>query len=273
MRAYTRNGEKTMKTQIREYLIEHKKITTKIADEHGWTRLSGCIYDFKRQGMKIKSEKNEFNQVIYTLLDESEPVAEVETTKEPEIKLAPEDMYIKTTMKDVILDHLKKHKTITSAIAMKKYRCLNLCNVINRLRDEGWKISRSTGRENNDFNVASNRNNAYTIYRLESKTRKKTVYKILRESLSIVEKLIPDYTLYHNKKETAFAEAERVVSCMASHCNLFYGCGIVSFVKEVEDNTISLIKKETKNRFFFKKYEKTIMARFTIKEIEVEIDE
>lgn len=272
MRVYKRNGEKTMKTQIREYLIEHKQITTKIADEHGWTRLSGCIYDFRKQGMKIKSEKNEFNQVVYTLLDESEPVAEVETTKEPETKLTPEDMYIKTTMKDVILDHLKKHKTITSAIAMKKYRCLNLCNVINRLRDEGWAISRSTGRENNDFNVASNRNNAYTIYRLESKTRKKPIYRIHLQAEDVVEKIIPEYVTLHSSFEKAFNEASRVVNEMVRHCNLFYGCGSIKFLEESFDWGVRLTKIEVQNKFLFKKtYNTTVMAEFTILEGQIDV--
>ena len=277
MRTYTRYGQKTTKDEIRDYLLEHKQVSTEIARKMGWTRFAGYIFDFRNEGMHIKTKRIDKNNAIYTLEDERVytglEMVDAEPQEEPktEIKLQPEDMHIKTTMKEVILDHLKKHKTITSAIAMRKYKCLNLCSILNKLREEGWNISRSSGRQNNDFNVASNRNNAYTVYTLENKTRKKTIYKTTYVCQVVVEKSIPEMVELHTTFDNAMKELEKVTDLMVQDLNLFYGNSMVEFIKVVDSDSIMVIKKETIKKLFKKKYETMMLAKFTIYEEEVEV--
>lgn len=279
MRKYTRYGEKTIKDTIREYLLEHKEISTRTAeDKFGWYRIRQYIWEFKeKEGMNITSKKIGDNNTLYTLEDERVDtgleIVEAEPQEKPkqEIKINPEDMHIKTTMKEVILDHLKKHKTITSAIAMKKYKCLNLYSVIGKLREEGWNISRSSARENNDFNVASNRNNAYTVYTLKNKTRKKTIYKTTYICQVVAEKSIPEMVEIHATFDNAMKELEKVTDLMVQDLNLFYGNSMVEFIKVVDTDSIMVVKKETIKKLFKKKYNTMMLAKFTIYEEEVEV--
>ena len=47
----------------------------------------------------------------------------------------------KNTQKDVILEHLRKHQTITSWDAIMEYGITRLASVIHMLRDDGIKIT------------------------------------------------------------------------------------------------------------------------------------
>jgi len=47
----------------------------------------------------------------------------------------------KKTQKDVILEHLRKHQTITSWDAIMEYGITRLASVIHMLRDDGIKIT------------------------------------------------------------------------------------------------------------------------------------
>ena len=266
MRLY--NGKKTMKDSIREYLIEHKEISVKTAKSMGWKRLIGCVFDFRQEGMNIVCEKRGNGNTVYKLVEDGMNIVEAEPQKEKqEIKLSAEDMVIKTTMGDVILDHLKKHKTITSAVAMKKYRCLNLSNIIARLKNEGWNITRSVTRKNNDFNVASNRNNAYTVYTLENKTRKKSVYKVDY----ICQAVVQDNTSIHATLNDAMKEIDKITDLMVEHLNLFYGNSIVEFIKVTGQDNIMVVKKETIKKLFRKKYNTNMLAKFSVNEEQIEV--
>ena len=277
--AKPKNGVKSIKDTIRDYLLEHKEISTRTAeDKFGWWRIRQYIWEFKeKEGMNITSKKIGDNNTLYTLQDDRVytglEMVDAEPQEKPkyEIKLQPEDMHIKTTMKEVIIDHLKKHKTITSAIAMRKYKCLNLYNVISKLREEGWNITRSSARENNDFNVASNRNNAYTVYTLENKTRKKKVYGIGAVYQGAVSQLIPEYQDYFTSFDSAMSEIDSVADKLVDHLNLFYGNSLVEFIKVVDSNSVMVVKKETIKKLFKKKYNTTMMAKFIISESEVEV--
>lgn len=277
--ANPKNGIKSIKGTIRDYLLEHKQISTRTAeDKFGWYRIRQCMWEFKeKEGMNIISKRISNNNTLYVLedaqVDTGLEIVETEPQEIPkyEIKLQPEDMQIKTTMKEVILDHLKKHKTITSAVAMRKYKCLNLYNVISKLREEGWNITRSSARENNDFNVASNRNNAYTVYTLENKTRKKTIYKNTYICQVVAEKAIPEMVKIHATFDNAMKELEKVTDLMVQELNLFYGNSMVEFIKVVDANSIMVVKKETIKKLFKNKYETMMLAKFSINEEEVEL--
>ena len=271
MRTY--KGHKTMKSEMREYLIKNKELSTEIAKRFGWTKLAGYIFEFRRDGMNIQTDITNKNNTIYRLVENGLQIIDAETqeNQKQEYKLQPEDMHIKTSMKEVILDHLKKYKTITSSVAMKKYKCLNLYSVIGKLREEGWDISRSSGRKNNDFNVASNRNNAYNVYTLENKNRKKIVYKTTYICQVVAEKSIPPMVDTHESKMKAMGELNRVTDLMVQDLNLFYGNSLVKFVKVVDTDSIMVVKKETIKKLFKKKYETMMLAKFTIDEEEVEV--
>ena len=274
-----KKGIKSIKDTIRDYLLEHKEISTRTAeDKFGWYRIRQYMWEFKeKESMNIISKRIGDNNTLYVLEDERVytglEMIDAEPQEEPktEIKLQPEDMHIKTTMKEVILDHLKKHKTITSAIAMRKYKCLNLYNIISKLREEGWNITRSLARENNDFNVASNRNNAYTVYTLENKTRKKTIYKTTYICQVVAEKSIPEMVEIHESKMKAMGELNRITDLMVQDLNLFYGNSMVEFIKVVDTDSIMVVKKETIKKLFKKKYETMMLAKFSIYEEEVEV--
>ena len=192
-------------------------------------------------------------------------------TEPKEITVAAEDMVVRTKMKDVILDHLKKHKTITSAIAMRKYRCLNLSNVIANLKEDGWRITRSTNKFVNDYNTASNRNNAYSTYTLESKTRKRTVYSLNCVCEGVISSLIPSYTSIHMTKDSAIDEAIRVVDELANRCNTFYGTSIIDFVRTVEMGQVKLYKREKVRKLFRKTFKITSLLNFIVDETEMEV--
>ena len=193
-----------------------------------------------------------------------------EPKPEPKVEVEPEDMKVKTSMKEVILDHLKKHKTITSAIAMKKYRCLNLCTIIGTLRDEGYNISRSRERKSSDYNTASNRNNSYVVYTLEDKARKTKSYTIncvCEGAVSmLMEPFAPSYKTIGDAINTAVNKATK----LAEYCNTFYGTSTVDFIVNNSTDGVWLRKRETIKKLFRKKYNLTTLAHFTVNEIEIE---
>ena len=263
-------GVKTHKELIKDYLINHGQISIKTAKAFGWNRLVACICDYRKEGMKIRTSSQN-GETVYILEQDGLHIEDYTPAYEKEIEIKPEDMHIKTSMKEVILDHLKKHKTITSAVAMKKYKCLNLYSIIGKLREEGWNISRSLGRKNNDFNVASNRNNAYTVYTLENKTRRKIVYKTTYICQVVAEKSIPEMVETHESEMQARSELNRVADLMVQDLNLFYGNNLVEFIKVVDTDSIMVVKKETIKKLFKKKYETMMLAKFTVYEESVEI--
>lgn len=47
---------------------------------------------------------------------------------------------MKKEQKPQVLSYLKKHKTITPLQALSKFGCYRLSSIINRLRNDGYKI-------------------------------------------------------------------------------------------------------------------------------------
>ena len=132
--------KKEIKSQlqsIKEYLLKNGEITTKQADEFGWDRIRQNIYTLKQKGMNIISSKTKHSGTIYKLVDKNENENEFEIIDlGEETPPTADDMKIKTSMKEVILDHLKKHGSITSFDAMGRYNCLNLYVIIKYLKKD-----------------------------------------------------------------------------------------------------------------------------------------
>lgn len=233
---------------------------------YGYKNFPQHIAYLKKLGYNVKTRAGKDGKNEYFFGKTAEPKPEPK-----EITVAAEDMVVRTKMKDVILDHLKKHKTITSAIAMRKYRCLNLSNVIANLKEDGWKITRSTNKLVNDYNTASNRNNAYSTYTLESKTRKRTVYSLNCVCEGVISSLIPSYTSIYMTKNSALAEAARVVDELANRCNTFYGTSIIDFVRTAEMSQVKLYKREKIRKLFRKTFKITPLLNFTVDEVEMEV--
>jgi len=68
------------------------------------------------------------------------------------------------TQKAHIINHLKKHQTITPLQALRLYGCMRLASRINELRDAGWRITTKTEKRNRK---------RYARYVLESQRRGK----------------------------------------------------------------------------------------------------
>ena len=233
---------------------------------YGYKNFPQHIAYLKKLGYNVKTRAGKDGKNEYFFDKTPEPKPEPK-----EITIAAEDMVVRTKMKDVILDHLKKHKTITSAIAMRKYRCLNLSNVITNLKEDGWRITRSTNKLVNDYNTASNRNNAYSTYTLESKTRKRAVYNLNCVCEGVISSLIPSYTSIHMTKDSALDEAVRVVDELAHRCNTFYGTSIIDFVRTVEMGQVKLYKREKIRKLFRKTFKITSLLNFIVDEVEMEV--
>ena len=236
---------------------------------YGYKNFPQHIAYLKKLGYNVKTRAGKDRKNEY-FFGETAPTPEPKPEPK-EITVAPEDMVVRTKMKDVILDHLKKHKTITSAIAMKKYRCLNLSNVIANLKEDGWRITRSTNKLVNDYNTASNRNNAYSTYTLESKTRKRAIYNLNCVCEGVISSLIPSYTSIHMTKDSAIDEAVRVVDELAHRCNTFYGTSIIDFVRTVEMGQVKLYKREKIRKLFRKTFKITSLLNFIVDEVEMEV--
>lgn len=240
----------------REYYLVEDSVTLKTNDTCGIEEAMTCFTNWD-EAIKEMEKKN------------TEKKVEKSIAKEPEIPA--EDMKVKTSMKEVILDHLKKHKTITSVVAMKKYRCLNLCTIIGTLRDEGYNISRSRERKSSDYNTASNRNNSYVVYTLEDKARKTKAYTIncvCEGAVSmLMEPFAPSYKTIGDAINTAVNKATK----LAEYCNAFYGTSTVDFIVNNSTDGVWLRKRETIKKLFRKEYNLTTLAHFTFGEIEVDI--
>ena len=63
------------------------------------------------------------------------------------------------TQYDKVLDHLKKYGTITSWVAIMRYRITRLSAVILLLRNDGYRITSE---------MKYSKENRYAIYRLEA---------------------------------------------------------------------------------------------------------
>ena len=280
---------------VLNHMKEHGYIGRKEAiEKYGIANISQVIAYLKTLGYKISYRKDICAQREYYLVDNNttkqeamtcftnwdEAIKEMEkkntekktaipVVQEPE--LTAEDMKVRTSMKEVILDHLKKHKTITSVVAMKKYRCLNLCTIIGTLRDEGYNISRSRERKSSDYNTASNRNNSYVVYTLEDKARKTKSYTIncvCEGAISmLMEPFEPAYKTIGDAINTAVDKATK----LAEHCNAFYGTSTVDFIVNNSTDGVWLRKREIIKKLFRKTYSLTTLAHFTFGEIEVDI--
>lgn len=262
MRTY--RGQKPMKSEMREYLIKNKELSTETAERFGWKKLAGYIFEFRRDGMNIQTDTTNKNNTIYRLVEDGLQIIDAETqeNQKQEYELQPEDMRIKTSMKEVILDHLKKHKNITSSIAMKKYKCLNLSAIIKKLKDEGWKISRTETRGNNDYNIASNRNNAYSIYTLEKKSKTKSIYTIHCLHERCMDKLIPVITEEFNTFDEARNYCRGLAENLIADCNTLFGTSLTRFEIVILPETIQVMKKEIIKKLFKKTEKSTLLASF-----------
>lgn len=259
---------------IINHMKENGSITkTEAKKLYGLDNFAQHIAYIRKLGYDV-SYRNSSNGNEYFITNSYErPVKQNVTADEntQETTYTPEEMRVKTSMKEVILEHLKKHKTITSAFAMKKYKCLNLSAVIQKLKQEGWNISRTITKKNNDYNVASNRNNAYSTYTLESKTRKRTVYNLNCVCEGVISSLIPSYTSIHMTKDSAIYEAIRVVDELANRCNTFYGTSIIDFVRTVEMGQVKLYKREKIRKLFRNTFKITSLLNFIVDEAEMEV--
>ena len=191
--------------------------------------------------------------------------------KSPEIPA--EDMKVKTSMKEVILDHLKKHKTITSVVAMKKYRCLNLCTIIGTLRDEGYNISRSRERKSSDYNTASNRNNSYVVYTLENKMKTIDTYGVSMTYEAPISNFVPSTFETFNNETDILGYANHLADNIIKSCELLCGSSVISFGKKYypTEQKIIVLKIETTKRLFKKKYKETQLASIAIHKVKTEI--
>lgn len=241
------------------------------------------ISNLRGDGFHIELKRGVNGVAEYHLLNEKDlfqdatvPMEWSEVVKdvnkpEPKVEVEPEDMKVRTSMKEVILDHLKKHKTITSVVAMKKYRCLNLCTIIGTLRDEGYNISRSRERKSSDYNTASNRNNSYVVYTLEDKARKIKSYTINCVCEGAVSMLMEPFAPAYKTIGDAINTAVNKATKLAKYCNAFYGTSTVDFIVNNSTDGVWLRKREIIKKLFRKTYSLTTLAHFTFGEIEVDI--
>ena len=262
-----------------EAVLEHLKTHGSIngfeaRDKYGCTFLPCIIRDLRKNGYKITTSKTRNSKENNPIFDREVSCCTYYLSQEDVVEsknLKPENMTVKTSMKEVILDHLKKHKTITSAIAMNKYKCLNLCTIIGTLRDEGYNISRSRERKSSDYNTASNRNNSYVVYTLEDKVRKTKSYTINCVCEGAVSMLMEPFAPAYKTIGDAINTAVNKATKLAEYCNTFYGTSTVDFIVNNSTDGVWLRKRETIKKLFRKKYNLTTLAHFTFGEIEVDI--
>lgn len=260
---------------IVRFLINHihtqGSITRQEAESlYGVKNFSQHLAYMKKLGYDVTYKKNILAQRMYYFKSKSgedtKPVEWAEIVKErteKEIaKVEPEEMRVKTSMKQVILEHLQKHQTITSAVAMKKYKCLNLSAVIQKLKQEGWNISRTITKKNNDYNVASNRNNAYSTYTLEKKVKTKSIYTIHCLHERCMDKLIPVITEEFNTFDEARNYCCGLAENLIADCNTLFGTSLTRFEIVILPETIQVMKKETIKKLFKKTEKSTLLASF-----------
>ena len=71
-------------------------------------------------------------------------------------------------------------------------------------------------------------------------------------------------------KNSALAEAARVVDELANRCNTFYGTSIIDFVRTAEMSQVKLYKREKIRKLFRQTFKITPLLNFTVDEVEME---
>lgn len=188
-------NKKSVRKQIREYLIEHGELSVdKAMNEFGWSRVRQYVNEFRYSGMSIKSVRKG-KHITYVLDNTKVKVEKKAVDKKPtiktgdkefdktveefnniaekieEIKNKTEIKSVKTSLKETILDHLLEFGNISAIQAMKKYNCFSLPAIIKTLRSEGYKIKTSKNRCYKSLNTKVDRLQACAVYTLENKKR------------------------------------------------------------------------------------------------------
>lgn len=84
-------------------------------------------------------------------------------------RFAPQDMIVKTTMKQAVLEHLERHGSINRFEANDLYGCTTLPTIIFCLRKDGYKIELSDKKSNKEQGVKVDRVFTCGTYTLKSK--------------------------------------------------------------------------------------------------------
>lgn len=277
---------KSTRATVIAHLEKFGYITKKSAEDlYNVNNFYQVISNLRGDGFHIELKRGVNGVAEYHLLNEKDlfqdatvpmewsEVVETVNKPEPKVEVEPENMKVKTSMKEVILDHLKKHKTITSAIAMKKYRCLNLCTIIGTLRGEGYNISRSRERKSSDYNTASNRNNSYVVYTLENKMRAIDTYGVSMTYEAPISNFVPaTFEMFDNETDV-LGYANSIADNIIKSCELLCGSSVISFGKKYypTEKKIIVLKIETTKRLFKKKYKETQLASIAIHKVKTEI--
>ena len=262
---------------IIDHIKEHGSITKKEAfDLYGVINFSQRIAYIQTLGYKLYKTKDDTRYIKYSFekptenLDQENPL-----TWEEIVETRPEDMAVKNTLYNAVLNHLKKYRTIDSKEANELYGTLQLPAIIHKLRKDGYNISRSKTREVKFGNAKVDRNQSVYKYTLNKKKTERVVgYYIVKTYLPKYKSLLSDNIkgMFKTQKEAMDAVIKEMNGIYQTLISIIDANPNDAFLLDLEENGM-IIKRRKFTGFFKRKMSITEEIKLTILEETEEIDE